>query len=480
MAIAMMMRSNRTNKFAIVGFRLLCAARRRPIRLAVAAALFFGFSTASGQEDVRADVVAKKFAPSLVAIERSAADSPEPRFVEYATGVVISHSGQVMTHYHLLGDIASSKFVVHHQGHAYHSVTIVAADAWTDLAILRVDQLAATPIEFAANANPHAGESVYLVGNSVRIARNLTPDVSSAKLTAADTRITTDKTTAVAAQSPTVYSHGGLLDFDQLTPFASSGGLVVDGELRPIGTLASAKAIGDYTQARPIGVCIDPAIQQMVVRLQSGELLEFGFLGVQTEDPAPDDLETQVTPGLRVTQVVAGTPAEKVGLQFNDILVGLDDQPISSTHQLLRTVGLRPPLSKVSLQVLRTDPLLRRQRRLTLEATLAKKHIRSVRPSISQAKPQIWRGISVDFATAVPDIETLGFDLTECVVVTNVQLDSPAWQSGLRPGMFLHHWNGKPIGSPQDFWEQARQAQDESVRITSLPSQAMFTVSGSP
>lgn len=478
--MAMMMRSNQTNKFAIVRILSRYAARRRPIRLAAAAVLLLGFSTASGQERVRSDVIAKTFAPSLVAIERSAADSPEPRFAEYATGVAISHSGHVLTHYHLLGEITSSKFVVHHQGHAYHSATIVAADAWTDLAILHVDQLAATPVEFASNANPQVGESVYLVGDSVRIARNLALDVSSATVIAADTRITSDKTTAVAAQSPTVYLHGGLLEFDQLTPFASTGGLVVDGQLRPIGTLASAKAIGDYTQARSIGVHIDPAIQQMVVRLQSGELLEFGFLGVQTEDPAPDDVETQVTPGLRVTQVVAGTPAEKVGLQFDDILVGLDNQPISSTHQLLRIVGLRLPLSKVSLQVLRTDSLLRRQRRLTLEATLAKKHIRSVRPSISQTEPQIWRGISVDFATAVPDVETLGFDLTECVVVTNVQLHSPAWQSGLRPGMFLHQWNGKPIGSPQDFWEQARQAQDESVRIITLPSQASFTVSGSP
>ena len=73
-----------------------------------------------------------------------------------------------------------------------------------------------------------------------------------------------------------------------------------------------------------------------------------------------------------------------------------------------------------------------------------------------------WRGLHVDYATATPDIVAAGIDLTECVVVVDVQLDSPTWKAGLRPGMFIRTLADQVVRSPKVFLEVALSIESEA------------------
>ena len=54
--------------------------------------------------------------------------------------------------------------------------------------------------------------------------------------------------------------------------------------------------------------------------------------------------------------------------------------------------------------------------------------------------------------TTGPFAYPFGPDLYEgCVWVREVIKDSPAWQSGLRPGMFIAQVEGRRVGTPQEF-----------------------------
>ena len=70
--------------------------------------------------------------------------------------------------------------------------------------------------------------------------------------------------------------------------------------------------------------------------------MEYGFLGIQ-----PTNLQQQEVlaglQGMRVTQVIPGTPAARYGLKADDVITAVDGRPIHDADGLVLNVGkLRP------------------------------------------------------------------------------------------------------------------------------------------
>jgi S1-C subfamily serine protease len=88
--------------------------------------------------------------------------------------------------------------------------------------------------------------------------------------------------------------------------------------------------------------------------------------------------------------------------------------------------------------------------------TLGKKYVSETRPAFARNAPQPWRGMSVDYATALPmsqlherawDIDPAG-----CIAVVDVVPDSPAWKAGMRPWTFVSHVGSSRVETPQEFY----------------------------
>ena len=141
------------------------------------------------------------------------------------------------------------------------------------------------------------------------------------------------------------------------------------------------------------------------------------------------------------------------------MITQIDSQPVSDADDFLRQVGARAPADELQLAIRREDPLLGRERQLTLSVALSKKFIGQSRPAIVTAERAEWRGLRVDYATAIADL--LGrldqIDPEGCVTVVEVRADSPAWQAGLRPNMFISHVEQERVATPQAFLQAAGQ-----------------------
>jgi S1-C subfamily serine protease len=94
-------------------------------------------------------------------------------------------------------------------------------------------------------------------------------------------------------------------------------------------------------------------MQQLVAH---GEVRR-GRLGVQVQDLTPDLAEamrlTVDGGGVVVSQVEAGSPARRAGLQTGDVILAIDGQPVRGASDLRNRIGLMPIGRDVDLTILR-------------------------------------------------------------------------------------------------------------------------------
>jgi S1-C subfamily serine protease len=114
---------------------------------------------------------------------------------------------------------------------------------------------------------------------------------------------------------------------------------------------------------------------------------------------------------------------------------------------------------------------LRSGRPATANVTLAKLAVAGKK--IASIRPDAWRGLRVDYATALEASELAqafsggAVDPEGCVLVTDVEEKSAAWNAGVRKGMFISHVGGKRVTTPAEFETAAKTVGEEfDVRLT--------------
>jgi len=105
--------------------------------------------------------------------------------------------------------------------------------------------------------------------------------------------------------------------------------------------------------SRGIGFAINIDDAKIVIaQLMERGYVNRGFLGISpvTLPPALGNLAgTPVTEGVLVARVVPGSPADNAGLQEEDIIVRLDDEPIRNTGELSKFLIAHPPGETVTV-----------------------------------------------------------------------------------------------------------------------------------
>jgi membrane-associated protease RseP (regulator of RpoE activity) len=95
---------------------------------------------------------------------------------------------------------------------------------------------------------------------------------------------------------------------------------------------------------------------------------ERGYLGVDIKnlnDERARELHLDAIAGSLVVGIKRDSPAERVGLQADDVILALDDIPMENTDAVVRFIGAKPPGSKLKIAIWRSA------HRLELLATLA-------------------------------------------------------------------------------------------------------------
>jgi serine protease Do len=180
--------------------------------------------------------------------------------------------------------------------------------------------------------------------------------------------------------------------------------------------------------------------------LKQGREVEYGFLGVWPENLSLSDVRSGRS-GARVYQSVAGTPAFRAGLRRGDVVTHVDGKPVFDADELVLRLGSLPVATNVKLSIQRHG------KKEIIPVTLSKYPVRG-KQVVTAPRPD-WRGLRVDYITALPDFMQLArqgrFDPAGCVAIVDVKQDSPAWRQGLRPKMCIALAAGHRVTTPKQF-----------------------------
>jgi serine protease Do len=296
-----------------------------------------------------------------------------------------------------------------------------------DLAVLKIDAKDLPAIGFADYTKLKKGQLVLAFGNPEGLENSVTMGIISAVARQAD------------PSSPAIY-----IQTDAPINPGSSGGPLVDtnGDLVGINTFILTVSGG----SQGLGFAIPSSVVEFVYR----ELRKYGrvhrsVIGASLQEITPDlaaGLGLKTQHGVIVTDVTPDGPADKAGLQVQDIVISLDGRAIGSVPLAEMIVSTRPVDAVVKVEVLRGTQKVS----MTIPVTEQKNDVDQLSDLVHPDKDLIAKlgvfGVEIDDKLA-KEIE----DLREPsgVIVAALAADASGIEVDLQPGDVIHALNGKSV-----------------------------------
>jgi serine protease Do len=298
-----------------------------------------------------------------------------------------------------------------------------------DLALLKIEQKNLPSMAFADYTQLKKGQLVLAFGSPEGLENSVSMGVVSAVARQADPDV------------PSVYIQTDA----PINPGNSGGPLVnTNGDLVGINTFILTESGG----SQGLGFAIPSSVVEFVYH----ELRKYGrvhrsIIGAQLQDISPDlaaGLSLTKDRGVVVTDVEPGGPAEKAGLQIQDILLNLDGRAMGSVPLAEMIISTRPAGAVMRAQVLRGTQRLT----LTIPVSEQKNDVDQLGDLVDPEKDLVTKlgiyGVEIDenLAKQLEDLrEPTG------VIVAALAADSMGVEADLQPGDVIHALNGKPLAT---------------------------------
>ena len=259
-----------------------------------------------------------KVASLRVPVSRSRGPAPRRGGESLGSGVVYTSDGFLLTNAHVVGSSQSGTASFADGSSAPFSV--VGADPLSDLAVLRASGSTPPPAELGEADQLVVGQLVVAVGNPLGLAGSVTAGVVSAlgrSLPTPGGRLVEDVIQTDAALNP-----------------GNSGGALADSQARVVGINTAVAGVG-----LGMAVPINATTRRIISTLMRDGKVRRAYLGlVSMPGPLPAPLQERFgrKTGLRVSQVVSGSPADRAGLRTGDLLLTAAGKPVEKAQDLQR------------------------------------------------------------------------------------------------------------------------------------------------
>ena len=258
------------------------------------------------------------------------------------SGIIIDKSGNILTNNHVV-EGADLVTVTLNDGRSYPA-TLVGSDNITDLAVIKISAAKLVPAKIGRSADLQVGEDVIAVGHALGLKGG--PTVSKGVVSALERTIQTDAQRAMV----------DLIQTDASINPGNSGGPLANSKGEVIGINT---AIIDDSNGIGFAINIDDAHVVVDQILASGTVLR-GFLGItpfNVTDSIREQINLPVADGVIIASVVTGFPAEKSGLQREDVIVMLNEVSIENAGDLSKFLLDNPPGTEVQVRFYRNGEL---------------------------------------------------------------------------------------------------------------------------
>ncbi|VAE45450.1 protease Do [Enterobacter hormaechei] len=329
-----------------------------------------------------------------------APDQQAQPFEGLGSGVIIDAAkGYILTNNHVISQ--ADKISVQLNDGREFDAKLIGGDDQSDIALLQVQNPSnLTQIAIADSDKLRVGDFAVAVGNPFGLGQTATSGIVS----------------ALGRSGLNLEGLENFIQTDASINRGNSGGalLNLNGELIGINTAILAPGGGS------IGIGF--AIPSNMAKTLSQQLIQFGevkrgLLGIKGMEMSADiakAFKLNVQRGAFVSEVLPNSGSAKAGVKSGDVIVSLNDKPLSSFAELRSRIATTEPGAKVKLG------LIREGKPLTVEVTLDKSTSSSA--SAEQISPALQGATLSDGQLK---------DGTKGISVTAVEKSSPAAQAGL-------------------------------------------------
>src|SRR6476620_4540029 len=231
---------------------------------------------------------------------------------------VITADGYLLTSAHVVAGVTSAEAAF--TDGTTVKIDVVGRDVLSDLAVLKARGAVPPPVAMGRAEDLRVVELLVAVGNPLGLAGSVTAGIVSAlgrSLPTRSGRVVDEVIQTDAALNP-----------------GNSGGVLANSAGRMVGVNTAVAGIGVG-----LAVPINATTRALITTLMTHGRVRRAWLGLAgAQSPLPPQLVAKLgrRSGLRVAQVIAGSPADQAGLRVGDIVVAVDGEDIVGSTAIQR------------------------------------------------------------------------------------------------------------------------------------------------
>lgn len=353
------------------------------------------------------------------------------------SGFFISEDGYIVTNNHVVENACKVQVLLHNGQKV--KAEVIGSDSGTDLAVIKIEGKGYKTLAFADSDKIEVGDWAIACGNPFGLQATVTVGVVSAK----------------GRNQLNISDFEDFLQTDAAINPGNSGGplLNVDSEVIGVNT-AIVSGSGGYMG---IGFAIPSNMAKKIAdQLIADGKVTRGFLGV-TLQSIDSDLahfyQIEGVYGALVTDVAKDSPAEKGGVQQEDVIISFNGQKVENIGNFRNAVSLMTPGTKLVLKVIRNG----KEMELNMKVgTAASKKIEQL--------PVEQLGLTVQDLDSNQK-QLAAYQNYEGALVVKVAHGSPADIAGIKPGSLIVAVNRKKVTNSTEFTKAIDKAASEQTKI---------------
>lgn len=370
------------------------------------------------------------------------------------SGVIVSEEGYILTNNHVIANTDEIKIRMFNGNEM--DAELVGTDPQTDIAVLKVDVDNLPAIVMGNSDNLNVGSLVLAIGSP--LSEDLAHTVSFGIVSARGRSLNN------------LTAYGDYIQTDAAINPGNSGGALIDvnGNLVGINSAIASRSGGN----EGIGFAIPANLAKRIMEdlIEDGEVSR-GYLGMfiggEVDQTMARALGLDNVRGVIVGRVENGGPADKAGLEQQDVIVSLNGEQVRNWDAFRTEIASKKPGEKIDLGIIRN------KEEMELTVTLGERPTNEVATTdpVQMESMEERLGFTV---TGLDDSirEQLQLDSdTEGVVVRNISEGSAAYDRGLRRGDVITRVKRNVVTSSSEFYEEVEAAietGDEVLLLTVL------------
>ncbi len=355
-----------------------------------------------------------------------------PTQTNQGSGFIISADGYILTNDHVVGESANDGIIVKLKDGRKFSAKLVGMDDKSDLAVIKIDAGNLPMVELGDSDAAKVGQFAFAIGAPFELPYTFTVGVISAK---GRNNLTNSRSYEEYIQTDASINPG------------NSGGPLCDIEGRVVGvnTLIYRMNRG-LGFAIPINLAREVSQQLIANGRVSRSWLGIEIMGIE-ESEALQRYFPDLKKGVVVNGIQPGTPAASSDLRAGDVILKVDNVPVSLSRDVQREILSKKVGQSVSLELWRNGRISSLTMRTGEQPDRLMRASNQPVPRELPAKPS--EPQPPNFGLVVEDMPA--GSSTQGVRVIDIAPGSAADAAGLIRGDVITEVAGKPVRGTADF-----------------------------